>query len=54
MTPDWLWWALLLATLAGVVLCAGLITRFRDAAPVLALILFAIALAVTLIPAVSR
>jgi hypothetical protein len=48
-----MWWAQLLVALAGLVLCTGMITRFRDAAPVLALILFAVALALTLIPVVS-
>lgn len=53
MTPDWMWWAQLLIAVAGLVLCAGLLTRFRDVAVMFSVILFAVALALTLIPAVS-
>jgi hypothetical protein len=43
-------WALFLACLAGIVLSAGLLTRFRDAAAVAALVLFAVAAVCVLIP----
>lgn len=54
MSPDWTWWALLLNAIGGLVVCTGLLTRFRDAAVVLALVLFAVSLALALIPIVSR
>lgn len=53
MTPDWMWWAHLLVAVAGVVLSAGLLTRFRDRTTMVAVTLFAVALALTLVPALS-
>lgn len=53
MNPDWTWWALLLVTFAGLVLCTGLLTGLRTAAAMVGVILFAVALALTLIPVVS-
>lgn len=49
-----MWWALFLVTVAGLVVCTGLLTGLRTATAMIGVILFAVALALTLIPVVSR